>query len=491
MFSPDGEWIAYFVRSDLYKIQATGGEPIRLYAGDPNMLSKGGVWTDKGIIFCPAPNAGLVRVPEQGGDPETLTAPDKARNEVSHRWPDILPDGRHVLFTIKKSGILTFDDAEIGLLDLQTKTWKTVIRGGAFARYVPTGHIAFARNGSVLAVPFDPGAADVMGTPIVVVADVMTEPGSGAAQFAIARGSGTLVYVPGGSDEPRRELVWIGWDGKVLPVGAPPLQYGSTLPSPDGKKTASVVFGANDAIFVYDFARGTNTRVTFRGNSGWSGWTPDGSKLVFSSDADGPFATYIANADGSGEPRKVLDRAWASQGAYTVVNGKETLVYEEAGDIWIQGLDEPAPRKLVGSQFAEAVPHLSRDGRWLSYASNESGSFEVYVRPFPSGDGRWQISVGGGRLNWWSPAGDFIIYAGNDERSLFKVAIHAAAGIEADRPQALVTLPDVIVEDPQMSADGQRILAIREVPRKFTADRVCAVLNWFDELKAKVPAGSK
>jgi serine/threonine-protein kinase len=307
-FSPDGTLIAAFGHNSVFSIPVGGGEPTRLYGGPQYVATKGGAWSKDGIIFCPAPNAGLMLISEKGGDPRTLTVPDPARDELSHRWPDVLPGGRWALMTVKKSGILTFDDAEIALLNLETGIWSTIIRGGSYARYAPTGHIVFARNGSIMAVVFDAAAGKVAGTPVAVVPGVMTSPGSGAAQFALARDSGTLVYMPGGVDESRRELVWIDRDGKVEPVGAPVMPYRSARCSPDGGRLAANVFGACDAVFVYDLTKRTNTRITFRGNCGTAMWVPDGSKVAYASDADGPMTFNLVSADGSGSPEKIGER---------------------------------------------------------------------------------------------------------------------------------------------------------------------------------------
>lgn len=203
VFSPDGTMIAAFGQGSVGLIPVGGGEPARLQVGALYVVTKGAAWSKDGIIFCPAPNAGLMRISEKGGDPQTLTVPDPARDEVSHRWPDVLPGGRQVLMTVKKSGILTFDDAEIALLDLETKTWKTIIRGGSYARYAPTGHIVFARNGSIMAVAFDAAAGEVTGSPVAVVLRVPFRAGPGAElgspqpMFNLPAGVGALEALPG------------------------------------------------------------------------------------------------------------------------------------------------------------------------------------------------------------------------------------------------------------------------------------------------------
>ena len=187
---------------------------------------KGAVWTDRGIIYSPAAKAGLFRVGEDGGAPEALTVPDASKGEVSHRWPAALPDGRHLLFTIKKEGITSFDQAEIAVLDLEAKSWTTIIRGGSFGRYLATGHIAYVRGGSIVAVPYDVRSSKVTGPAFTVLSNVMTEPGSGAAQFAIAADAGCARVRPRWAEHPSTRS-WSGFDrhGTFTPVGAPLAPY--------------------------------------------------------------------------------------------------------------------------------------------------------------------------------------------------------------------------------------------------------------------------
>src|SRR6185503_417741 len=196
-FSLDGRSIG-FSCGNLYTISLAGGPATTLY--ESVIPLKGAAWAPEGIIFSPGAKAGLVLVKEGGGPLETLTIPDAKKGEVSHRWPTVLPDGRHVLFTIKKEGITTFDQGEIALLDLRTREYRTLTRGGTFARYLPTGQIVFTRGATILAANLDVDGGRLVGTPLPVLDEVMTEPGSGAAQYAVARDSGMLVFVRGGAN---------------------------------------------------------------------------------------------------------------------------------------------------------------------------------------------------------------------------------------------------------------------------------------------------
>ncbi len=488
-FAPDGK-LVFSDSGALFVRPAGGGQHVFLYEERRNIASKGCAWSPRGILFARAPNSGLFLVPASGGEPRELTVPDAARNEVSHRWPDVLPDGRRALITIKKFDTLTFDDAEIALLDLDTGTWKTIIRGGSFARYARTGHIVYVRNASIMAVPFDVESGEVTGSPVTVVSGVMWSPGSGAAKFAFARDAGTLVYTPGGSDEERNELVWIDMTGHVEPVGAPAMRYFHSTVSPDGTRIATSVFGASDAIFVYDLVRRTNTRITFRGNCSDARWMPDGKRIAYVSDADGPTAGYLINADGSGLPEKIAERSARGGRRIAMVDGQPVTVFEEGGDILLQPFHSESRQKLVATQFDEIVPQVSPDGRWLSYASNETGQFAVYVRPFPSGEGRWQVFAGD-TYHCWAPDSSAIYCADYDNLRFLRVPFRAEPdGVEVGPPEVLFTLPPDIGFQPTMDPSGTRFLSSRGLPRQFQGEQVCVVLNWFDELKAKVPGGS-
>ena len=475
-FSPDGRSLG-FSCGTLYKMSLDGGTATSLF--ESAIPLKGATWSPAGIILSPAAKSGLVLVKEGGGPLETLTVPDAAKGEVSHRWPYALPDGRHVLFTVKKEGITTFDEGEIALLDLRTRAYTVLLRGGTYARYLPAARqIVFARGSSLMAVPLDLDRGEVEGQPVTVADGVMVEPGSGAAQYAVAQDAGTLVYVPGGANVVRHELAWIDRAGTMTPIGAPAQPYYTTYVSPDGTRLASAVFGATDSVAVYDLERGSLSRLTSEGNAAPFGWSPDGRQILYGSDRDG-LAMILANADGSGTPRRLRADPAPIQSSVVLAELADGLglVYAEGGSLWVTSLSgEETPKRLEGDlPLGAASLSLSHDGRWLAYTSDASGRSEVYVRPFPTGAGSRQISRGGGTNPSWSSQGE--------------VFFHRDGWLCAARPGSP---PVDLFKGPAdgnvwgAHPDGRRLIFVRRLPPAFRGDRVEAILHWADAVRKGV-----
>ena len=490
-FSPDGKWLA-FTSTGLYKVSLSGGRTIPIVENLSTGGVKGAVWTDRGIVFSPAAKAGLFLVGEDGGVPELLTVPDASKGEVSHRWPAALPDGRHLLFTIKKEGITSFDQAEIAVLDLEAKSWTTIIRGGTFARYLPTGHIVYARAGSIVAVPYDLRSSKVTGPPFTVLSNVMTEPGSGAAQIAVAADAGALAYVPGGPNIRREEFVWLDHHGTVTPLGAPLAPYYDSKLSPDGARIAATSFGATDTVVVYDIARGSSMQPKTEGNTSLISWHPDGRQLLVSSDREGgEQRLYLTDSDGTGAMRRVpLDVPGMEARLLVKTPDGVELIYRDQGLLYLSRIDGGSPpRRLSGpAELNVTRPSLSPDGRWLAYDCEVAGRQEVFVRPFPSGNGTWQISRGGGVEPQWSARGDEILFQrdnGSTDRWLMSARVTPTpSAISAAAPVELAKLPSGV----QLSgfhADGQRVLAIRPVAPQYAGDRVLEIVNWLEQVRAK------
>jgi len=502
--SPDGRWIGFFtgVSGDLKKASITGGPPISLcrIAGS----SRGASWVpDDTIVFATNElTTGLLRVPAGGGEPLVLTTPDSAKGEEDHLFPSVLPDGRAVLFTITAAS----GDANtlVAVLDFKTGQRTTLIRGGSQAEYVDTGHLIYATAGTLRAVRFDLAKLKVLSDPVPVVEQVMTA-GTGAANFRVSR-QGTLVYLRGGAgiqSGAARSLVWVTRQGREEPIAAPPRAYLNPRLSPDDTRVAIDIRDQENDIWTWDLARQTLARLTFdRGHDRYPVWTPDGRRIIFSSTRGGPFSLYGRTADGTGtDERLTISPPSHLQFGPTSFSPDGTrLVFTEnvprtGEDLMLLFLDgTPRTEPLLQTSFAERNGEISPDGRWLAYESNESGQDEIYVRPFPKvGDGRWQISTGGGTIPLWARSGRELFY--RDEASIMSVSVQTTPMFTTGNPTKLFEGPYFLAPGSgsyDVSVDGQRFLMIKDNTagdQTTTSGSIVVVLNWFEELKAKLAVG--
>jgi serine/threonine-protein kinase len=493
-FSPGGDWLGFAAGDRLWKVPVAGGPRIEL-AKLPG-FHKGSTWDAEGILSGPSTNTGLFRVAPEGGELAAVTELDASKGEASQRWPELLPDGRHVLCTVKKVGLATFDDADIAVYSMDSRQWKTVLHGGYYAKYAQTGHLLYVREGEIMAAPFDLQRLEVTGPATRVVSGVMSEPSSGAAQFDLSR-NGTLVFAPGGPVESQVEVLWIDREGKESLVGVPARSIREVSLSPDGTRVAVVIAGATDAIFVYDFARGTLTRATSEGNSYSVLWMADGENLLYSSDRDSG-GMFRSRADGSGTPAKVLP----GLGVFTsvsIVGSIPTLVYPKgkfgARNIWLAPLQSgTAGSPLLVSPFDQWDPQVSPDGKWLAYVSDESGRAELYVSPFPSGAGRWQISTDGAGSPKWSADGKelFFLLGGTGDfgetkrrRTLVSVSVATGDSFVPGRPRTAFEWSGVGAFS--LAPDAKRLLVLRPRDPPVRTSKIYAVLNWFEELRKLAP----
>ena len=383
-FSPDGAWVGFASQRETSwkKVSILGGPFVTLW--DSPSAPRGASWgPDDTIIFAQsAAGAGLFRGPAAGGEPEILTTPDEASGEVNHAWPEFLPGGRAVLFTVL--GGTAAQDRTVAVLDLDTNERRTLVPGGSNPRYAPTGHILYGAGGVLFAVPFDLDRLEVTGDPVPLLEDVMMS-ANGAVNFALSA-NGSLAYATGtgAGVGGERTLVWVDRAGMEEPVGAEPRRYQEFALSPDGTRVAAQV-GASDGqdVWIYDLARNTFSRLTFgAGNEEFPTWTPDGTRVAF-----GPPVSWKA-ADGTGEVETLGgDGSWSPQ-AFTP-DGRTVIVRQNTGgkrELGVLTLDDGHVERLMESEFSQRNAALSPDGRWLAYQSNESGQTEVYVRPFPDVD---------------------------------------------------------------------------------------------------------
>ncbi len=489
-FSPDGEWIAFFAAGELKKVSLAGGPPLTLAAAAQD---RGATWSEDGTIFlAPGPAGSLQRVSEQGGALAPATELDQERGERTHRWPHALPGGKAVLFTSDTVGSSGFyDDARIEALIVATGERKVVLEGSSRAGYLEHGYLLFARGGTLFAVRFDPGALAVEGTPVPVLQQVATNVSTGAAHFAVS-GVGSLAYVPGDPMAGIRRPLWADRQGSGAPAEVEAAFYTQVRLAPDDRRAAFAV-GTNQSIdlWIADFERGTTSRLTFGGFAGDPTWTPDGRRVAYSwLDATGLRTNrdiYWRAADGSGEAELLwqlaegsgLPHCFSPDGKLLVVSVQVADRY----DLWILPVEgDRTPRPLLETPFSEFHPELSPDGRWLAYASNESGRNEVFVQPFPGPGGKWQISNGEGTEPHWSGDGRELFYRSAD--ALMRVPVDTTQGFLPGRPERLFegVRSSGAARQYAVTRDGDRFLYL---PTSGAArlSRAVLVLDWASEVE--------
>jgi len=496
-FSPDGAWLGYVTPQELLKVPVTGGTPLRLCKVD---RSRGASWApDDTIIFAPSPSSPLFRVPATGGEPQPLTTLDEANKEATHRWPQVLPGGEAVIFTSHTQPAGGFDNANIEVLILKTGERKVLHRGGSYARYVPSGHLVYVNEATLFAAPFDLGNLELTGSPAPVVQDVSWTVSDGGAQFTFSD-TGRLAYVRGESAVPEYPVVWVDRNGRTAPLWEERGSYGNPRMSPDGKRLSlTVLREGNWDVWVYDLERSVSTRLTFdEGSDTEQIWSPDGESIAFSSDQDGPDNLYRKRADGSGDLERLTESdkpewatSWSSDGRFITY-----LTTGDAFDLWVVPLEgERKPEPFLATSFTEANGAFSPDGRWMAYASNESGRSEVYVRPFPTQGGKWQVSDGGGGYPRWSRDGRELFYRTDD--GIMVASVESAGDtFRAGKPRPVfqgsfrggtagLALAGNNFADYDVTPDGERFVMFPAADDEGAGQHphLTLVTHWFDDLR--------
>ena len=503
-FSPDGQWIGFFDGEGLKKVPVAGGKVILVHA--TQNVPRGASWgSDNSIIFATYDTTtGLMRVPASGGEATVVTTPDVIKGESDHWHPSNLPGGRGVLFTIAVPN--EPDKAQIAVLDARTGQLKTLLNG-SHAEFIDTGHLVFMADGSLSAVPFDLERLELKGDSVSVVDDVWQSP-SGAANYALSK-SGTLVYVRSTAAAATRALVWIDRSGRETLIPAPPRLYRGVRLSPDNSRVALSASDEQRDIHVWDLARQTLTRLTFHpGLDERPVWTPDGRFIVFGSQRASETNVYVQAADGTGSIRQLTEGTDQQMPAFVHPDGTgivgTQVPSKTNGDIVWFPLSKPGrsadksvslsrAEPLINSGFVEWNPDVSPDGRYLAYQSNESGRDEIWVQPFPRVNaGRWQVSTSGGVQPLWSRNGRELFFI---DRARGMIAVPVDTGSSTFAFGNAVKLFDAptgqtyLGRDYDVTSDGQRFLWVREsaaTQRGGSAAPMVLVLNWFEELKAKI-----
>jgi Tol biopolymer transport system component/predicted Ser/Thr protein kinase len=506
-FSPEGRAVGFWSAGAIRRVAVDGGPPVEVC---PSASLVGATWPSPDEIVFATTTGGLMRVAPGAGRPEPLTR--LSPGEVSHRLPHALPGGA-LLFTVFESG---FDKRQgrVEVLDRAAGRRLPVADNAADARYVRTGHVVFARRGTLVAIPFDPSTLRARGAEVGVVDGVMqslnvpyVDVETGAAQFDVAD-DGTLAYAPGGVvPDVMRRLVRVDRSGRVEPLAAPAKAgYAVLQLSPDGRRVAVTAReGLTWSLWVYDLERGTMTRPapSPEGAMLWPRWRPDGRQLAFSWSRRDETDLWVVDADGSGAPEAITRTRTMKSASGWAPDGR-SLVYAESGDIVLLERDGGGwtSRPLLASPAAETGASVSPDGRWVAYASDETGRDEVYLQRFPELGGKVQVSTSGGYSPVWSRDGRELFYAREHEGAytgdLWAVTVGPGPEPRLGTPRRLFSLDErrlwnsALVSGFDVAADGRFYFpqTLESAPSAEPRE-LQLVLGWSSELRRRVPAGDR
>jgi Tol biopolymer transport system component len=499
-FSPDGQWVAFFLLGKLQKMSVEGGSAITLCT---TATGVGGSWGEDGsIIAALNGNSGLSLIPSSGGAPTPIT--ELASGEGTHRWPQILPGGKAVLFTAN-TGVTGSDTANIEVMSLADHRMKTLVRGGTFGRYLPSGHLVYVNRGTLFALPFDVDRLEVRGAPAPVLDQVSYNAAVGSAQLDFSQ-TGTLIYRSAAAGGGLLNVGWLDGTGGAHPLLGKPGPYGRPSMSPDGDRLAlEVTGGPGTDIWLYDSQRDTMTRLTFTGTATAPLWSPDGRYIAFRAEGEG---IAVTRSDGAGKPQP-LTQSKAIQYPWSFTPDSKRLAFMEAGsggyDLWTvvlesnsSGLRAGKPEAFLQTPADERAPSISRDGRWLAYSSNESGTFQVYVRAFPDKGGKWQISNSGGTYPMWSRNGRELFFETLDNHIMVAGYTVKGDSLAAEKPRVWsekqIGGVANLSRNVDLASDGKRIVALMPIETaegQKAQNHVTFLLNFFDEVRRRTATQAK
>ena len=486
-WSPNGKSLAFFADGKLKRLDIAGG-PVQTICDAPS--GRGGTWNKDGVIlFTPAGRltSGLSRVSASGGTPTPLGGVFPGQGETSQRWPMFLPDGKHYLFlaaTITKRS--ESDGIYLGSLDSVER--RQVVKAEANGAYVAPGYLLYYRDKTIFAQRFDPESFQLSGDPTAVVTNPQFLPRILRVTFAVSD-SGLLMVQKGGNVSLSR-LIWFDRKGAEIGTVGEPDVYSNLVLAPNGRALAvdkTDVGSQNTDIWTYDLQRGSTKRLTFdAGLDALPTWSPDAGRVVFTSSRTNVFDLYMKDADGAQEEKVVCANqtdkypdAWSRDGKYVLYTEGAELKYLTLPEM-TSTLFLKAPSTLKNAQF-------SPDGKWVAYASNETGKWEVYLTSFPEARGRWQVSTSGGEQPRWRGDGKELFYL-SPEAKIMAVPVKSGASFDAGAPEALfqanpreiVATSEQVIYD--VDASGQRFLINTQVKNTETHP-ISVILNWDAPLK--------
>jgi serine/threonine-protein kinase len=490
-FSPDGQWVGYWQgrTRTIRKVALSGGAPIVLASVDS---VSGVTWGEDGNIVWAWFN--LFSMPASGGTPKTLLTVDIDKGERFFRHPQYLPGSKAILFTIGTADIEGYEDARIALLDLTTGKYKTLVEGGSMPRFSTTGHLVYARGGSLYAVAFDVRKLAVTGQPFPVLEGVFSSRNTGMADFSISA-NGDLAYIPGPTEAGRRRLVWVDRQGGAQPFDLPSRSYLHPRLSPDGSQLAFEIEGPAHDLYAYDLSRTVTTRLTFDGASHWPVWSPTGERIAFRSWKTSGMTLWSMPVNHTRKEEALPAVGHMLSPESWSPNGK-TIAYLRMDDmrhfdVWALPLDgDRKPRPVLeSSKFLQASPKFSPDGLWLAYGSNESGRPEIFITQYPGPGAKFQVSTEGGFDPVWRRDGRELYYRNGDKMMVVSVTTttpkptlsaprvlwegHYAAGSTSS-----CGMSGVASANYDVTADGQRFVMVEDKDQDLRGHQVDVIVNF-------------
>ncbi len=495
-WSPDSRFLGFFADGKLKKIDVTGGTPQTL-SGAPD--GDGGTWSREGVILFTT-DGPLHRVPESGGASAPVTRVDEDLGDLGHSWPIFLPDGRHFLY-LRFLGRTGDGSNPYGLVlgSLDSKDEKQLLRVRANVAYAPAtdgssaGHLLYLQARVLVARPFDARRLEFTGEAFPIAEQVQLFGAGSTAVFSVSA-NGLLAYQPGAGGEPS-ELVWFDRGGRRLEALGEPANYNHPRISHDGRRVVFVVTDTQSPdtdLWLYDLARRAKTRFTFGPAVNiFPVWSPDDSRIVFASNRRVMADLYQRATSGSGADELLLDSKtsfrwptdWSPDGQIAF-QSRDTKAKTAVDVGFVSGPDRKAVT-LLGTPFDERSPEFSPDGRWLAYASNESGRFEIYVQPFPGPGQKWQVSTGGGAYPRWKRDGKEIFFLKLPEKTLMAAEVKPGPTFEVGEPKALFQTQVKWIDfgrQYDVSPDGSRFL-INTLVAEGMNEPLTVVQNWTAGLK--------
>jgi serine/threonine protein kinase len=480
-WSPDSNFIGFFADGKLKKVEVSGKLPqILCDAPEP----RGGTWNHEGtIVFARSANEGLFQISSAGGELSTVTTPDLSRQEISHRWPQFLPDGRHFIFFVRGHGN---EASAIRSGSLDSRETKALLTADTNALYAAPGYLLFVRAGTLLAQPFDTGLRQIQGGPVPLAEQVAYSAGKGHGVFSVSQ-NGVLVYANAVSLN--SQLAWFNRDGRQIgSIGEPAVQRCPVLSHDESKVAVERLDPQTRTydIWLMSLLDGALRRFTFDpSNDGNAAWSPDDRRILFTSNRKVHWDIYQKDVHGAGGDEIVVEDDNPKNVDHFSADGRY-VVYTSSGpqtqnDLWVLPLLEGrSPVPLLRTRFNEVQGQVSPDGRWLAFASNESGTLEIYVQPFPASGARWQISTNGGAQPAWRSDGKELFYMSGDKK-LVAVEVKAGSSFEPGVRKVLFqTRVSGLVNARNhytVTKDGQRFL-INTLVQDAASQPYNVMLNW-------------